>query len=96
VTAAKAAQEPPNPQLAMDIATLPPATVLASTVAASKTATAGTVAASTADGTVAPTPGRCPPLGRKLPQLRCRPTDAHAVIQGPGRLGARDPGHHRR
>ena len=61
VTAAKAAQEPPNPQLAMDIATLPPATVLASTMAASKAATAGTVAATTAEGTVAATPGTAAP-----------------------------------
>ena len=75
VTAAKAAQEPPNPQLAMDIATLPPATVLGSTMAASKAAMAGTVAATTADGTVAATPGTVDPQRRKLPQLRCRPTD---------------------
>ena len=69
VTGAKAAQEPPNPQLAMDIATLPPATVLGSTMAASKAAskaaTAGTVAALTADGTVTPTPGTVAPAAAK-------------------------------
>ena len=69
VTGAKAAQEPPNPQLAMDIATLPPATVLGSTMAASKAAskaaTAGTVAAPTADGTVTPTPGTVAPAAAK-------------------------------
>ena len=57
VTGAKVAQEPANPQLAMDIATLPPATALANTMAASKAARAGTVAASTADGTATGTPG---------------------------------------
>ena len=62
VTAANAAQEPPNPQLAMDIATLPPATVLASSMAASKAGTAGTVAATTG-GTV--TPGTVTPAAAK-------------------------------